>query len=148
MKDPRLPQSWSAEQLQLSVDAGPFNAFCGMRVEQADATSRRLVLSIPMRSEFARSADASQFHGGVIAALADTAGCYALVMLLGRGAPTMSLRVDYLRPAVDTGLSATAVVRHLGRSVGLVDVDVTSDTGKLIATARGSFSTVESPGPA
>ena len=55
--------------------------------------------------------------------------------------PTIDLRVDYLRPAVDTGLSATGRVVRAGRSIGLCDVVVRDDAGREIATGRCVFST-------
>lgn len=136
-------QSWSAGQLQEAIDACPFNRFCGVQLVSADMEAQRLVLTMPMRAELAREADRAQFHGGVIAALADTAACYVLLMLLGRSGvgPTMNLRVDYLRPALDTALTASAVVRRAGRTASWVDIDIKSDGGRLIAIARGTFST-------
>jgi acyl-coenzyme A thioesterase PaaI-like protein len=41
-----------------------------------------------------RERDSGQWHGGPIAAIADTVGDYALMMLLGRPSPTVNFRVD------------------------------------------------------
>jgi len=60
-------------------------------------------------------------------------------MLLGRGVPTINFRTDYLRPAIKTSLTAIAQVRRVGRTVGVVDVDVVNDEGKLVAVGRGTF---------
>ena len=38
-----------------------------------------------------------------------------------------------------TALSATARVRRAGRTVGLVDIDVTDDSGRLVAVGRGTY---------
>jgi uncharacterized protein (TIGR00369 family) len=86
-----------------------------------------------------RSADTRQFHGGAIASLIDIAGDYALFALLGHGVPTIDLRIDYLRPAIDTGLTARAVVRRVGRTIGVVDIEVTATSGKTIALGRGTY---------
>jgi uncharacterized protein (TIGR00369 family) len=56
----------------------------------------------------------------------------------GRPLPTMNFRVDYLRPAVNTGLTASARVRRAGRSFGVVDVDVFDARGSLVAIGRAS----------
>ena len=77
----------------------------------------------------------------LIAALIDTAGCFALVMVQGHGVPTVNFRTDYLRPAINTSLIARAAVRRVGRTVGVVDVDVYDDADKLIAVGRGTFGT-------
>jgi len=96
---------------------------------------------MPLRPEFERLPDSGQIHGGPIAALIDSAGCYALVMILGSGIPTISFSTEYLRPAMNTSLTATATIRKQGRLIGVVDVEVTSDDGKLIALGRGTYST-------
>lgn len=94
-----------------------------------------------MRPEFERRAGTGQWHGGPIAALIDTAGDYALALHAGGPVPTINFRTDYLRPAVDTSLTAAARVRRAGRTVGVVDVDVTDDRGRLVAVGRGSYGT-------
>jgi uncharacterized protein (TIGR00369 family) len=95
-----------------------------------------------MRPEFERGKDTKQWHGGPIAALIDTVGDYALVMMLRRPLPTINFRVDYLRPAVDTSLTATAHVRRAGKSVGVVDIDVFDDKRNLVAIGRATYSTL------
>ncbi|HEY2228231.1 MAG TPA: PaaI family thioesterase [Xanthobacteraceae bacterium] len=94
-----------------------------------------------MRPEFERGRGSGQWHGGPIAAIIDTVGDYALVMLLGRPLPTVNFRVDYLRPAIDTALVVTATVRRSGRLVGVVDIDVTNEGGQLVAIGRATYAT-------
>jgi len=97
-------------------------------------------MKMPLRPEFERRAGTGQFHGGPIAALIDIAGDYAVVLKSGGGVPTINFRVDYLRPASNTTLTATAVARRIGRTVAVVDIDVTDDNGKLCAIGRGTYS--------
>ena len=59
--------------------------------------------------------------------------------LLQKAIPTISFRADYLRPAVNTDLVATAVVRRAGKAVGVVDVDVVDNESRLVAVGRGTF---------
>lgn len=80
----------------------------------------------------------------VIASVIDTAGDFAVGMMVGRGLPTINFRVDYLKPAVDTALIAVSRVRRAGRSVGVADVDVFDEKGALLAVGRGTYSTLES----
>jgi uncharacterized protein (TIGR00369 family) len=61
-------------------------------------------------------------------------------MKVGGGVPTINFRVDFLRPASNTALTATATTRRLGRTVAVVDVDVHDDNGKLCAVGRGTYS--------
>ncbi|WP_246088367.1 PaaI family thioesterase [Phreatobacter stygius] len=131
----------SIEQLQAKLDASPFSAFLGLKVVSADAAREEITIRAPFRPELERGAGTGQWHGGPIASVIDTVGDFALIMLIGRGLPTINFRVDYLRPAVNTALIVTAKVRRNGRSVGVSDVDVFDERGTLLAIGRASYAT-------
>jgi uncharacterized protein (TIGR00369 family) len=131
----------TAAQLQELLVRSPFIRFLGLAVIEADPAQQLVTMTLPMRPEFERIAGSGQWHGGPIAAIIDTVGDYALVMSLGRPLPTINFRVDYLRPAVNTALTATARVRRAGRSVGVVDVEVSDAQSNLVAVGRASYST-------
>jgi uncharacterized protein (TIGR00369 family) len=128
-------------ELQGFLDRSPFIAFLGLKVIEADPSREQVTMTCAMRPEFERGAGTGQWHGGPLAAIIDTVGDYALVMALRRGLPTINFRVDYLRPAVNTGLVITARVRRAGKSVGVVDVEVCDDRKALIAVGRAAYST-------
>ena len=128
------------EELQADLESSPYNAFCGFRIEEADRDSGRLTMLLPSRIEHQRLAGNDQLHGGPIAAFIDTAGCYACIMLLGHGVPTINFRVDYLRPAAGTLLRAIATVRKAGRSIATVDIDVVDENARLVAMGRATYS--------
>ena len=130
------------EELQAHLDRSPFIAFLGLKVTQADPARQQVTMTCEMKPEFERGAGTGQWHGGPIAAIIDTVGDYALAMGLRRGLPTVNFRVDYLRPAIKTGLVITARVRRAGRSVGVVDVDVFNDQKALLAVGRATYSTL------
>ena len=131
----------SAQQIQAMLDRSPFIAFLGLEVSEADPAAQRVTMRAAMRPEFERGAQSGQWHGGPIAAIIDTVGDYALGMMLGRGLPTINFRVDYLKPAINTALTTTAVVRRAGRSVGVVDVEVFDDKQSLVAIGRATYAT-------
>ena len=131
----------SGDELQKMLDHSPFIAFLGLTVTEADPARERLTMRCEMRPEFERGRGTGQWHGGPIAAVIDTVGDYALVMLLGRPLPTVNFRVDYLRPAIGTALVVTAKVRRNGRLVGVVDVDVENEAGQLVAIGRATYAT-------
>jgi len=137
--EPLVPLTIS--ELQANLDRSPFIAFLGLKVVEADPARKQLTMTCTMRPEFERGAGTGQWHGGPLAAIIDTVGDYALVMALRRGLPTINFRVDYLRPAINTGLVITARVRRAGKSVGVVDVDVFDDRKALVAVGRGAYST-------
>lgn len=134
-----MTDSLTAADVQAMLDASPYIRGTGMKVVRLDANALEIAVELAMRSEFERRAGTGQWHGGPIAALIDTAGDYALALRAGGPVPTINFRTDYLRPAVDTSLTATARVRRAGRTVGVVDIDVTDDAGRLVAVGRGSY---------
>lgn len=131
----------SAERIQQMLGNSPFIEFLGLEVVSVDPQREEIVMRAPLRPEFERGRGSGQWHGGPIASIIDTVGDYALVMLLGRPLPTINFRVDYLRPAINTALIATARVRRNGRSVGVVDVDIANEAGVLLAIGRASYTT-------
>jgi len=122
------------EEIQLRLGQSAFIELLNLTVLSADSAKQQLVMRAAMRPEFERGRGSGQWHGGPIAAIIDTAGDYALVMLLGRPLPTVNFRVDYLRPV-------TATVRRSGRLVGVVDVDVANEAGQLLAIGRATYAT-------
>ena len=128
-------------ELQQRLSHSAFIEFLNLTVLEADPDKQQVVMRADMRPEFERGRGTGQWHGGPIAALIDTVGDYALVMLLGRPLPTVNFRVDYLRPAIDTSLIVTATVRRSGRLVGVVDIDVANEAGQLLAIGRATYAT-------
>jgi len=135
------PPPLSREELQRRLAQSAFIDFLNLTVLTADPAEEQVVMRAEMRPEFERLKGSGQWHGGPIAAVIDTVGDYALVMLLGRPLPTVNFRVDYLRPAVGTALVVTAKVRRNGRLVGVVDVDVENEAGQLVAIGRATYAT-------
>jgi uncharacterized protein (TIGR00369 family) len=131
----------SSAELQERLAHSAFIDFMGLVVVSADPAKQEVVMRAAMRPEFERGRGSGQWHGGPIAAVIDTVGDFALVMLLGRPLPTINFRVDYLRPAINTALLVTARVRRNGRSVGVVDIDVTDDAGQVLAIGRATYAT-------
>ena len=131
----------SREELQQRLAHSAFIDSLKLTVLSADPEKQQVVMRATMRPEFERGRSTGQWHGGPIAAIIDTVGDYALVMLLGRPLPTVNFRVDYLRPAVDTALIVTATVRRSGRLVGVVDIDVANEAGALLAIGRATYAT-------
>jgi uncharacterized protein (TIGR00369 family) len=129
----------SLERMQEMLDGSPFIHLLRMRAMSLDRDSEQVVISLPASPEFERHPNTGQFHGGVIASLIDVAGDFALVILVGGGVPTINIRIDYLKPAGGDSLTATASVRRAGRTIGVVDIDVTDGSGRLVAIGRGCY---------
>ncbi len=133
------PERLSREAIQRAFDASPFNAFLGMKVVSLDYDKAELTVTMPLQPSLERRAGTQQFHGGPIASFIDTVGDYAIGMMLGGGVPTINLRIDYLKPAVGGSLTGTARVRRAGRTVSVVNIDVTNEDGGLVAVGRGTY---------
>ena len=82
---------------EMRFDHSPFMRFLGLEMVRAE---KGLVeIRLPFRDEFLRADGSDWLHGGIVSALADIAGDYAVVTETAAGVPTIDMRVDYLRPA-------------------------------------------------
>jgi len=126
------------DHLQAMLDASPFIRLLRMRAVSFDREKLEVVIEMPLAPEFERHPATRQFHGGAVASLIDVAGDFALVLQVGSGVPTINLRVDYLRPALGR-LVATGTARRAGRTIGIVDIEVTDEQNRLVAIGRGSY---------
>ena len=129
------------QTLEALLAGSPFQKLLGLRLEAFDPAAQTVALRLNYGLNVERAARTGQYHGGVIASLIDIAGDFALIAVLGHGVPTINFRVDYLRPAVGTDLIARAQVRRAGRTIGVVDIDVSDTGGRLIALGRGCYGT-------
>jgi 1,4-dihydroxy-2-naphthoyl-CoA hydrolase len=80
-------------------------------------------------------------HGGVLAALADTAGGLATYMACRRGTrvATVEMKINYLEAVADGSVVAEARVIRRGRHLAVVDCDIGDDQGRLVGKALMTF---------
>jgi uncharacterized protein (TIGR00369 family) len=116
--------------LERRLADSPFQQLLGLRLQAVDLALQSVTIRAVYGSNVERSTGTGQYHGGVIASLIDIAGDFALIAVLGYGVPTINFRVDYLRPAAHSDLIAEARVRRAGRTIGVVDIDVTGADGR------------------
>jgi uncharacterized protein (TIGR00369 family) len=83
-------------------------------------------------------------HGGILCDLTDAAMGFAYVSMLedGETFTTLELKINFLRPVWQTRLTATGHVVQRGRTVGLVECDVTDAEGRLVARATSTCMTL------
>ena len=83
-------------------------------------------------------------HGGVLCDVADAAMGMAYASTLGEGETftTIELKINFLKPVWTGKLVATGRVVKGGRTVGLVDCDVTDAEGQLVARASSTCMTL------
>ena len=83
-------------------------------------------------------------HGGVVASLADTAGGFA-AFLSGPDIShslTIEMKINFLEAVEGGVLTADARVLRHGRTVTIVDCNVTDDRGRLVSKALMTFATI------
>ena len=79
-------------------------------------------------------------HGGYIAVLVDDVAGMALLSLIGSGAPTVSLQVDYLNAmAMGQTYTARGEVIRAGKVTAIVDVHVYDPDELLVARGKCYF---------
>ncbi len=81
-------------------------------------------------------------HGGILAAIADTAAGVACYMLLPRGThlATIEMKINYLEPVEKGTIVAEARVLRKGRTTAVAECDVRDTSGLLVAKALLTFS--------
>jgi uncharacterized protein (TIGR00369 family) len=121
----------------MRLDLSPYQRFLGLRLERVG--DGEVEIRLPFREEFLREDGSDWLHGGVVSALIDIAGDYAVVTRVGTGVPTIDLRVDWLRPARRGDLVALGRVVKTGRTVCVADVEIRDPEGTLVAVGRAAY---------
>jgi len=83
-------------------------------------------------------------HGGVLCDLADLAmgWAYAATVAEGQSFTTLELKINFVRPVWEGKLLAVARVIKGGRTIGLVECDMTDDQDRLVARASSTCMTL------
>lgn len=129
-------------RLREEMESPPFHHVLRPEPLDADPDKGTVTIRLAFREELARAKGDRAFHGGVIASLIDLAGHAAVAVKIGRMAPTIDLRIDYMRPAEGDAVIAHAKLLKAGRSVARVDIDIRDTQDRSVALGRGTFSTV------
>ena len=83
-------------------------------------------------------------HGGILCDVADAAMGTAFASTLGEGESftTLELKINFLRPFWSGRLVAAARTVKAGRTIGLVECDITDEAGRLVARASSTCMTL------
>jgi uncharacterized protein (TIGR00369 family) len=129
----------TADEVEREFRTSPYHEFLGLEFRSNEPGTAEI--DMPFREELVSDPDVPYLHGGVIAALLDIAGDYAVATRLGRGVPTIDMRVDFLKTAGREPLTARARVVKLGRSLAVADAEVANAQGEILAVGRIVYST-------
>jgi uncharacterized protein (TIGR00369 family) len=83
-------------------------------------------------------------HGGILCDIADAAMgvAYACTLEDGETFTTLEMKINFLKPIWKARLRAAARVVKQGRTIGLVECDVTDDKQSLVARASSTCMTL------
>jgi uncharacterized protein (TIGR00369 family) len=84
-------------------------------------------------------------HGGVLCDLADLAlgAAYAGTLDRGETFTTLELKINFLRPIWREKLFAVGKVANRGRTIGMVECDITDSHGRLVAKSTSTCMTLQ-----
>jgi uncharacterized protein (TIGR00369 family) len=113
------------------VEPPPVSRLLGLRA--ISGGDGRAVFDLDALPEHANPMGTVQ--GGIICALADAALGFAFATTLddGESFTTVDLNTKYLRPIREGTMTASARVINRGRTLGLLECDVTDSEGRLLA---------------
>ena len=125
--------------IQFFEEGIAFNKHLGMRVD--DITDARCRIVIPYQDHLVGDPFRPALHGGVLSALADTAGGLAVFLRVGTihaRVSTVDLRMDYYLPAGKADLYAEASVVRMGNRVGVARIAL-HQGGPTVAEGKGVY---------
>ncbi|HKV82974.1 MAG TPA: PaaI family thioesterase [Ktedonobacterales bacterium] len=83
-------------------------------------------------------------HGGVLCDLADAAmgAAFGSTLAEGESFTTLELKINFLKPVWNAHLVARGRIVRRGRTVSMIECDVTDETGALVARASSTCLTL------
>jgi uncharacterized protein (TIGR00369 family) len=83
----------------------------------------RVTIELPLAAKLTQQS--GHFHGGVVGAIADSAGGYAALTLMPAGAEvvTVEYKINFMRPASGPLLRATADVIRPGKTITVARIE-------------------------
>lgn len=139
MSETTKPQPLTVEELQERLTRAPYHRWLGLKAEGVGEGT--VQIRATWREEWVVNPDRRYTHGGILAALVDLAADWALGAQLGRGLPTIDMRVDYHRAAMPGDLICKGRVVRQGGQFSVAEAEIYDLEGKLCASGRGVYLT-------
>ncbi len=126
------------DEMEGRVPPPPAARLLGRTVLEVDPAAGTITVQFEARPEFLTSA--GTINGGILAAMLDsTLGPAVRATLpVGATAPTLELKVNFIRPAAPGVLTGRGRIVHRGQSIAFVDGDLRNQKGELVATATAT----------
>ena len=116
----------------------PAGALLGFRLLEADPEQQRIRIEFQARPEFVNPV--GNIQGGFLAAMLDDTLGPAVVQTLGANqfAPTLELKVSFLKPAKPGILVGEGRVLKKGRSIAFLSGELRDAEGDIVASATAT----------
>jgi len=134
-----MSEPTTVERARALITRQPYHQWLGLDVVAVHEDA--IELTAKWREEWVVNPERRYTHGGVLAALIDLGADWALFSRLGRGVPTLDLRVDYHSPAMPGDLTVRGKVIKSGSQFATCEAQVFDRDGKLLASGRGTYYT-------
>lgn len=127
------------EDVEARLLRGPFHQWLGLKV--VELGDGEIEIKAAWRPEWVVNTERGYVHGGILATLVDLTADWALVSKTGRGVPTVDLRVDYHRAAMQGDLICRGKVIKFGSQLSVAEAQILDTEGRLLASGRGVYMT-------
>jgi uncharacterized protein (TIGR00369 family) len=123
----------------------PVFQLLGCKVLEAELGSGFMKVQFEGKPEFTNAIGSLQ--GGILAAMLDQTAGQAIMTTLEESelAPTLEIKVNFIKPAKVGPLFAEGKVVHRGRSIVYAEAKLTDSEGELLATASSTARIVNAP---
>ncbi|PCG19542.1 PaaI family thioesterase [Brachyspira sp. G79] len=119
------------KKVEKRFNSQDFLSFVGMKLEHIE--KGKVIISCENKKEFSQYL--GYMHGGMVAALADTAGGHAAASILEEGYKTVTseLKIHYLKPVVAKKVIAVGEVLSAGKKLIIVEAVIKDEEDNMLA---------------
>lgn len=119
------------ERARARFDSQDFLSFVGMKLESAE--KGKVIISCENKKEFSQYL--GYMHGGMVSAIADTAGGHAAATMLKEGQKTVTseLKIHFLKPVVCKKVIAVGEVLSSGKKLIIVESVIKDEENNMLA---------------
>jgi uncharacterized protein (TIGR00369 family) len=129
--------SMELTRLQDMINISPFH--CWLGIEAKGIMEDGIDLQVPWREELISNPAIQSAHGGILAALIDMGGLYAILSCGGSVVATADLHVDYHKAATPGPLNVKSRIIKIGRRTSTATTEIFNTDFKLLASGRGLY---------
>ncbi len=132
-------EEMTVERMQALVSRAAYHRWLNLTV--VAVAKDAVELKATWREEWVVNPHRRYTHGGILAALIDAGGDWALATRTGRGIPTIDMRIDYHAPAMPGDITVRGKVVRFGSQFSTAEAQLFDQHGKLLASGRGTYLT-------